>query len=71
MYLGGNTEQMKSYIEAGHCVRHDEEVASKLVLWEPTEGRRSRGRQKITFIDNLLEDASVSNTTELRTLMEE
>ena len=56
---------------AGHCVRHDDEVASKLVLWEPTEGSRSRGRRKITFIDTLLEDASANNTQELRTMMEQ
>ena len=32
---------------AGHCWRHKEEVASSLVLWEPLEGARKRGRQNI------------------------
>ena len=56
---------------SGHCARHKEEIASKLVMWEPTEGKRSRGRRRITYIDNLLEDAGVNNTAELQTLMEE
>ena len=56
---------------AGHCIRHEEEMANKLVLWEPTEGQRSRGRRKATYIDTLLEDACVDNISELRALMEE
>ena len=31
---------------AGHCVRHDDEVANKLVMWQPTDGHAKRGRQK-------------------------
>ena len=31
---------------AGHCVRHEDEVANKLVLWQPTDGHANRGRQK-------------------------
>ena len=56
---------------AGHCIRHKEEIANKLVLWEPDEGRRSRGRRRTTFIDTLLDDACVNDKFELRTLMEE
>ena len=29
---------------AGHCYRHPELAASRLVLWEPTHGRTQRGR---------------------------
>ena len=54
---------------AGHCVRHPEEVASDLVLWEPTEGKTNRGRRTISYIDNLKEDTGVSTTAEIRTLM--
>ena len=43
----------------------------QLVLWEPTEGKRSRGRRRINFIDNLLHDADADNTTKLRMVMEE
>ena len=52
---------------AGHCVRHSEEEASKLVLWQPTEGRPRR----VTYIDNLLQDTGMENTQELRTSMED
>ena len=56
---------------AGHCIRHSEEIAHQLVLWEPTEGKRSRGRRKINYIDNLLNDADANNTSELRMVMAE
>ena len=56
---------------AGHCARHPEEVANRLVLWEPLEGTKNRGRQKTTFIDNLLRDTGMENTSELRTLMKD
>ena len=31
---------------AGRCVRHDDDVANKLVLWQPPDGHANRGRQK-------------------------
>ena len=36
---------------AGHCVRHEEEIANQLVLWEPTRRPRKRGRQAVTYVD--------------------
>jgi len=75
--LYGNLPQITSKIRkrrmrlAGHCIRHKEEIAHQLVLWEPTEGKRSRGRRKINYIDNLLHDADADNATELRMVMEE
>ena len=54
---------------AGHCVRHEEEVASDLVLWQPIEGRVSRGRRRKTFVDTLLEDTGLDNAAELKTRM--
>ena len=51
---------------AGHCIRHDDEIAAKLVLWVPTDGKRSRGRPAITFIDNLLNDTGLDNIEELQ-----
>ena len=56
---------------AGHCIRHTEEIANKLVLWEPLEGTRNRGVQSTTYIDTLLRDAGVETTSELRSLMED
>ena len=49
---------------AGHCWRHKEEIASRLVFWEPLEGNRNRGKQSTTYIDNLLQDTGMANTQE-------
>ena len=39
---------------AGHSVRHPEEEASKLVLWQPKNGRMNMGRpKKDSLKDNL------------------
>ena len=54
---------------AGHCVRHKEEVASNLVLWQPVDGKAKRGRKNMTYIDNLLEDCGVEQTGEIRSYM--
>ena len=56
---------------AGHCQRHKELPASKLVLWEPTHGHRSRGRPTLTFVDMLKKDAGVHSTNELAKCMED
>lgn len=54
---------------AGHCVRHPEEEASKLVLWQPTIGRMNVGRRAITYIDTLMRDTNLASVNELRTSM--
>jgi len=54
---------------AGHCVRHLELTASELILWEPTHGKKSRGRPHATFIDTLKRDTGLNSTTEIKTLM--
>ena len=35
---------------AGHCMRHREKEASKLVLCIPADGHPNRGRRRVTFI---------------------
>ena len=57
--------------KAGHCVRHPELAASKLVLWEPTQGQASRGGQSFTFIEQLLRDTSLKTAADVRTCMED
>ena len=52
---------------AGHCMRHEEEIASKLVLWEPKRGKRSRGRRVHNYIDLLMRDTTFDNAEEIRT----
>ena len=54
---------------AGHCVRHPDEPASQLVLWQPTEGKRSRGKSATTYIDNLMADTGLDNIRDIETAM--
>ena len=54
---------------AGHCVRHTEEEASKLVLWQPTQGHGNRGRRAVNYIDTLMEDTGLEGVEELKTAM--
>ena len=54
---------------AGHLKRHETEMAHKLVLWEPINGRARRGRKTITFVDNLREDTGLNDATEMTTMM--
>ena len=56
---------------AGHCHRHTDEIASRLVFWEPTRGRPSRGRPAINYIDNLKADTNLNDVTEIKALMED
>ena len=50
---------------AGHCQRHQELPAGRLVLWEPTHRHRWRGRPTLTYVDVLKSDAGAQNTREL------
>ena len=54
---------------AGHLMRHDNEIANKLVLWEPTNGSARRGRKTITFVDNLREDIGLDDIHEINTMI--
>jgi hypothetical protein len=52
----------------GHCVRHSKLAASPLILWEPTQGKATRGRRH-TYVDLLMRDTGYATTEELRTRM--
>jgi hypothetical protein len=54
---------------AGHFHRHTEEAASRFLLWVPTHG--SSGARNKTYVQVLLEDTGVENTSELACLMED
>ena len=41
---------------AGHCRRADNELAITVLLWQPQQGQRSRGRPAKTYVDQLVED---------------
>ena len=44
-------------------------LAGELVLWEPTHGRRGRGRPSATFIDTLKRDLGTDDKLELEVCM--
>ena len=48
-----------------HCTMHEDEIANKLVLRQPNDGRVRRERQKTNYIDVLLQDTRVTNAAEL------
>ena len=56
---------------AGHCYRHPELSAQKLILWEPSHGQRGRGRPRTNYVDTLKRDTGAANVKELASLMEE
>ena len=54
---------------AGHIHRHEDLVAQELLLWEPTQGVRGRGRPALTFVDTLRSDTELDSTVDIGTLM--
>ena len=49
---------------AGHCVRHPELAACPTILWEPKQGTASRGRRRLTFVDQLKRDTGLTTAEE-------
>ena len=56
-------------ILAGHCIRHPEEIASQLVLWEPQHGHANRVGKTVSYIDLLKLDTGIESTEDLRCAM--
>ena len=54
---------------AGHCVRHPEEIASQLVLWQPVRGNPGRGRKPTDFIDVIKRDTQLEDIEDIRRVM--
>ena len=54
---------------AGHCIRHEEEIAHQLLMWEPKRGQRSRERRAVTYLDNLKEGTNLEDAAEIRNMM--
>lgn len=56
---------------AGHCYRHrDEEIAGKLLFWEPSMGYTLRGRPPINYVNQLESDTELE-ASEIKTCMED
>ena len=56
---------------AGHCVRHREEEAAKVIIWEPKAGHTGRGRRPNNYIDILKIDTGLEETNNLKAVMED
>ena len=55
---------------AGHCYRHPELPAHKVVLWQPKHGKQGVGRPPTTMVNTLLSDAGINNVEELAACMQ-
>ena len=52
-----------------YCVRHPEEIASQLVLWQPLHGKARRGRKQTDFIDVIRRDTGLEAVHDIRNVM--
>ena len=74
--LYGNIPKISSSIRqqrmrfAGHCWRSKKELIADVLLWNPKHGKRSQGRPRKTYIDQLLDDTGCS-LEELHNAMED
>ena len=50
-------------------MRHSEEIATALILWQPSQGRRNRGRKQTIYVDNPMKDTNIDRVKELQSLM--
>ena len=53
----------------GHCVRHNDEVVSKLVLWDPQHDYSKRGRPTTTYLNTLRDDTGIRSCSEIKAVM--
>ena len=64
--LYGNIPKISSSIRqqrmrfAGYCLRSKEELIADVLLWNPKHGKRSQGRPRKTYIDQLIDDTGCS-----------
>ena len=55
---------------AGHCWRSKNELSSEVLLWEQSHRKRSRGRPRKTYVDQLIADTA-STYEDLANLMDD
>ena len=55
---------------SGHCWRNKCELASDIILWQPTKSERKIRRPRRTYVDQLMDD-TLCNVNELKTAMDD
>ena len=50
-------------------MRHPQEIASALTLWQPSQERRDRGRKRTTYVDDLMKNTNMERVEEPRSPM--
>ena len=54
---------------AGHCIRSTQEAASKIVMWQPTHGKKNGGPPRKDCIKQLAEDTGLEEGGDIRSCM--
>ena len=54
---------------AGHVYRHKDTMADMDLFWAPSQGKRSKGRPKMSFIDQLKKDTGYSDVNDIKNAM--
>jgi len=49
-----------------NCARHNEETASKVLLWEPQHGHPNQGKHRTIYIDTIKAESGLDDTKEIR-----
>ena len=74
--LHGNLSRITSTLRVrrlkfiGHVWRRKVELVSQVLLWEPKQGARKRGRPALPYVDQLRKDTGLS-TEQLKNIMDD
>ena len=55
---------------SGHCLISKLELASDVIIWQPTHGKRKRGQPRRTYVDQLVDD-TLCDVNEIKKVMED
>ena len=55
---------------SGHCWRSKLELALDVIIWQPTHGKRKRGRPRWTYVDQLVDD-TLCDVNEIKKVIED
>ena len=55
---------------SGHCWRSIMELAADVIIWQPIHGKRKRGRPRMAYVDQLVDD-TLCDVNEIKKAMED